>query len=415
MFDLDLMITFILMVILFLRQIAIFKEPGKINYAPLLLGIGAIGAMSHILLHPDQNNLLFLFREALLPLVFGLFLYMVMNILHQTQKGVQRQQYGLFFSTVSEQVEEIKKNIQTTDSRLKSLQQMEEQIARMIEKFSSIDFSTLKNIEANQKGFFTTQEVLFEQQREVLKTFENFTNEKMPDIDAVMHRHIDMLRIEEQGHYKHLQKAFSTLMEGQKNAFERMEQRFKKEAFVTLDEGKLKEIVLKTDVLLQQVVNDFERQMVAIRAQSEGIATAMAESDHLVAAIRIKEQEMLSHLIAGSKELQALGTQGSQLQALYAPLERLVERVAQVREDYSVAKVRLDMLTETLQSIDTFQFEKIREHIEALSATLSERIDTSLRELHEHYNIAQKDITKTVQELSARARVSRGYGEDHSS
>ena len=37
--------------------------------------------------------------------------------------------------------------------------------------------------------------------------------------------------------------------------------------------------------------------------------------------------------------------------------------------------------------------EKMREHIENLSHTLSERIDQSLDKLHDHYNIAQKDIT----------------------
>ncbi|MBN2894898.1 MAG: hypothetical protein JXK05_03280 [Campylobacterales bacterium] len=414
MFDLDLIITFAIMALLFLRQIAIYKEPGKINYTPLLLGIGAIGSMSHILLHPEHNNIAVLLREALLPLLFGLLLYLIMNVLHQTQKGLQQAQHDLTLRSVAEQFEEINKNTQHTDIRLRSLQQMEEQIAKTMEKFISIDFSALKSIETNQVAFFGKFEVLFEQQQEVLKSFENFTNQKMPDVDAVMHRHIDLLRIAEQDHYKHLQKGFSTLIEAQKglnDAFERMAD---KAPSVQLDEGKLKEIVLKTDTLLQQVVNDFERQMIALRAQSEGIATAMAESDHLITTIRTQEQEMLSQMIAGAKQLQHLWTQSDRLQTIYAPIEQLAGRMERIREDYAASKLRLDMLTDSLQSIDTFQFEKIRSHIESLTQTLSERIDASLSELHEHYNIAQKDITKTVQELSTKARLSRGYGEDHS-
>ena len=61
------------------------------------------------------------------------------------------------------------------------------------------------------------------------------------------------------------------------------------------------------------------------------------------------------------------------------------------------------------ESVEEFQFEKIREHIENLSITLSDKVEESLKNLHEHYNIAQKDITQTVQELSKRAKIARSY------
>ena len=59
--------------------------------------------------------------------------------------------------------------------------------------------------------------------------------------------------------------------------------------------------------------------------------------------------------------------------------------------------------------MDAQQIEQMREQIEALSEKLNERIDTSLEKLHEHYHIAQKDISQTVKELSSRARLQQSY------
>ncbi len=416
MFDMDLIITFIFMGLIFLRQIAIFKQPGKINYAPMLLGIGAIGAMTHLLLHPDDTDFLLLFREALLPLFFGLLLYIIMNILHQTQVGFENQQRVEFLNRFAAEVEHIKKNIEASDTRLKSLNLTEQEIQRTIEKFSNIDFTSLKNIEANQHAFFAKFETLFEQQHKVLQTFEDFTNEKMPDIDTVIHRHIDILRIAEQDHYKHLQKALTTLIESDKSLHELIGNIKSDTPTPVISDAKLKEVVLKVDNLLQQVVNDFERQMISLRAQSEGMATAMAESDSLIGSIRNQEETMMAQLLVATQRMAELQKSGSEVHNLYAPLSELTQQVLQVKEDYLKAKARLELLTESLQSIEEFQFEKMREHIENLSETLSEKIDQSLDKLHDHYNIAQKDITKTVQELSTRAKLSRSYhNEDHSS
>ena len=138
-------------------------------------------------------------------------------------------------------------------------------------------------------------ETLFEQQHKVLQSFEDFTNEKMPDIDAVIHRHIDILRIAEQDHYKHLQKALTTLMESDKSLHESIGLLKNSGPAPVISEAKLKEVVLKVDNLLQQVVNDFERQMISLRAQSEGISTAMAESDSLIGSIRDQEETMMSY------------------------------------------------------------------------------------------------------------------------
>ncbi|WP_418640397.1 hypothetical protein [Sulfurimonas sp. ST-27] len=87
MFHNDLLIAFIVMGILFLRQIAILKRPDKINYAPLVLAIGVIATLVHFILHTQYADILLLVKESLFPLLFALILYVIMNIFHQTQQS----------------------------------------------------------------------------------------------------------------------------------------------------------------------------------------------------------------------------------------------------------------------------------------------------------------------------------------
>ncbi len=402
MFSVDLLISFVLMGLLFLRQIAIFKEPNKINYSPLLLGIGAIGSMAHLLLDPSHSDFYILFREALLPMFFGLLLYIIMNILHQTQVGIENRQRSDILSRFAIEVEHIKRNIETSDIRLNSLYDTELEIKHILENFSNIDFTSLKNIEENQKIFIEKFENIFQRQDEVLKTFDTFTQEKMPDIDAVIHRHIDILRIAEQDHYNHLQKSIDKIT-NQIDEIKEIEPK------VMIGEEEIKEVVLKIDNLLQQVVTDFERQMISIRAQSEGISTAMSESDNLVGKIREQEELIMSQLLLSSQGMTKLLEYGDKIEDIYRPLLELTDRLTDIKRDYINAKEELDGLSTALQNVEGFQFEKMREHIENLSQTLSEKIEQSLNNLHEHYNIAQKDITKTVKELSSKAKIAHSY------
>src|SRR6056300_1372185 len=87
MFGNDLLLSFAFMTILFLRQIYILKQPNKINYAPLMLGIGLISSIVHFIIHPEAQNFVLLLRESFFPLLVSLLLFIVMNILHQTQES----------------------------------------------------------------------------------------------------------------------------------------------------------------------------------------------------------------------------------------------------------------------------------------------------------------------------------------
>jgi hypothetical protein len=117
-FDSNLLLAFAFMAILFLRQISILKQPNKINYAPLMIGIGAISSVVHFIIHPDITDVVLLLRESFLPLLVALLLYIVMNILHQTQQTQNARTHDEFARVITTQVSELKEFMADLEGRM---------------------------------------------------------------------------------------------------------------------------------------------------------------------------------------------------------------------------------------------------------------------------------------------------------
>ena len=108
MFANDLLLSFAFMAILFLRQISILKFPNKINYAPLMIGIGLISSIVHFIINTETENFILLLKESFFPLLFALLLYIIMNILHQNQEAENSRSHDLFSKVIAEQMTELK-------------------------------------------------------------------------------------------------------------------------------------------------------------------------------------------------------------------------------------------------------------------------------------------------------------------
>ena len=108
MFDSDILLAFAFMGILFLRQIVIIKRPNKINYAPLMIGIGSIATLVHFIIHPESTDILLIARESLFPLLVSLLLYTVMNILHQIQLSQSARTLEEFVKVLVSEITQLK-------------------------------------------------------------------------------------------------------------------------------------------------------------------------------------------------------------------------------------------------------------------------------------------------------------------
>ena len=140
MFDIDLLIAFAFMALLFLRQISILKQANKINYAPLIIGIGAIGSIMHFILHPDASDVILLLRESLIPLLVGLLLYIIMNIMHQTQESQSARSKDEFTKVLVDEISKLKEFVSELEYRVGSSQRANTKEQAEIQK-KGIEFS----------------------------------------------------------------------------------------------------------------------------------------------------------------------------------------------------------------------------------------------------------------------------------
>jgi hypothetical protein len=213
MFDIDLLIAFAFMALLFLRQISILKQPNKINYAPLIIGVGAIGAVMHFILHPDTSDVILLLRESFIPLLVSLLLYIIMNIMHQTQESQNARNKDEFTKVLVNEISGLKEFMSELESRMKNSQQEDQRVREEVSRKFEEDLKALDTIKENQANFLKKFDEMDSWHQNVSKEFEHFTEIQMPELDNVVHKHIDILRVAEQDHYNQLKSTLQKAVE----------------------------------------------------------------------------------------------------------------------------------------------------------------------------------------------------------
>ncbi len=414
MFDLDMIIIFGVMGLLFIRQVMIFKEPNKINYAPLLLGLGAIGTVLHLLVHPQPDDYVILLRESLLPLFAGLIFFMIMNILNQTRQRDSHLAQQAFSHSLSSHITSLQANIEALEEKMLGFSRSELSTRDELRDVLKEEISSLTNIQENQNLFMQKFEAVLSKQHEALSSFDKFTQEQLPELDNVVHRHIDMLRISEQDHFNRVKTALEGAKENRLDIVKDVQQI--KAAIETLH-GSHQEIsnriVAESQKRLHELLRSFSAQLDTLRVQSEGLSTSLYEDESVLKSLKEQSELLMKQTILSAKQMDEMLTEGDRVRELFTPLSKLVDQVSNVHSDYVSAKVKLDTLADSLRNAETLQVEHLKEEVEQLSRTLSVQIDSSLQKLHEHYHIAQKDISSTVQELSARAKMQKSYPMDN--
>ncbi len=418
MFDTDLVVSFVLIALLFLRQVAVAKLPNKLNYAPLIIGVGVVSALIHLLIKADDLNFVLVFKEALFPLLVSFLLFIIANILHQSNQNASHQNSDTLNRTLIEQMMQTKQHMRDLELKFSSSKECGESNQDEIKSTLKDDMEELKDIKENQRLFLENQqsflekfEIIFAQQEKVMSLFEDFTTNEMPNIDTVIHRHIDMLRISEKDHFN---KVSAQLVEMNENRDDRVIVRLH-EAVIALNadfKNSSALLVQNASGELNNLVQAYERSMTTLRAQSESVSTRMSENETILDNVRTKSELLMNQLILSSTRMEEVAHKSEEIDRIVAPFASILSEVQEVRTQYLDAKARLGLLSSSLQEIDEFHYEKMRGQIENLSETLGDKIDKSLSELHEHFHIAQKEISPSVQELALRKNIQNSYGLD---
>ena len=412
MFASDLLLSFAFMAILFLRQISILKQPNKINYAPLMVGIGLISSIVHFITHPEAENMISLLRESFFPLLVALLLYIVMNVMHQTQESENSKAQSEFSRVMVEQVTQLKEFMAEVEDRMTKYQ-LEDRKAQedMRQKFIE-DIKALETIQVNQGIFLKKFEEMDEWHAAVSKEFDDFTDVQMPKLDNIIHEHIDILRLAEQDHYNKIKNILEKAGDSREEIAEEMDKiRDSLHGMETVSEDIAKSITKQTLKQLSGATKSFEGEILSLKSHSEGIKISLQESDSMLSTIKEKSEMLMKQMLLSSNKMTDLQEKNTGLHDIYTTIKELMVDMEVVKADYVKSQAQLSVISSELKSSEDDQINKMNQQIETLGETLTKSIEESLSKLHEHYHIADEDITQSVQILAKKAQLQRGYTE----
>lgn len=412
MFDSDLLLAFGFMGLLFLRQIAILKRPNKLNYAPLMIGIGSISSLIHFIIHPETSDILLIVRESILPLLVGLLLYIVMNILHQTQRSENARTQEEFIKVLVNEITQLKEFILEIETKINLSQKEEHQAQEEIRTKFKKDINALDKIQANQTQFIEKFDEMQEWHGDVSKAFEQFAEVQLPELDNVVHKHIDILRVAEQDHYNKLTLLLDNAVRSRVDISEDIENmRENLRSMKNISQDIATSITKHTLQQLSGVTRAFESQIGELKSHTEGVSTSLSESESTLANIRTQSEMIMKQMVLSSQKMKALEEQNSGLHDVYATLKEIITDVEAVKSDYVKSQAQLSLISNELAKSKDEQVIEMRKKIDDLSEALAKKIDESLEKLHDHYHIADGEITQSVQVLAKRAQMKSGYGE----
>jgi DNA repair exonuclease SbcCD ATPase subunit len=412
MFDSDLLLAFSFMALLFLRQVSILRQPNKINYAPLMVGIGAISSVVHFIIHPNSTDAILLLRESFFPLLVSLLLYIVMNILHQTQQSEQAKSQEEFAKSLISEISSLKQFMSELEERMQNSQKEDQKVQEEVRKKFQEDIKALDMIQVNQANFFKRFDEMEAWHQEVSDGFEHFTEVQLPELDNVVHKHIDILRVAEQDHYNQLKNTLSKAVDSRCDITDDIEE-LKKNliGMKRVSDDIANNITKKTLEQLTGVTKAFEGQLITLKSHTESVKTSLLEGESTLSAIRQESEMIMKQMVLSSNKMDELSEKNSNLHDVYSVIKDVIKDIELIKSDYVKAQSQLSIISKEIANDKEEQIVLMQQQVQEISEKLSKKIDESLAKLHEHYHIAEEDITESVQLLAKRAQLKKGYGE----
>jgi hypothetical protein len=414
MLDVEMIVFFIILSVLFLRQFAIYKQPSKINYAPLLIVIGVSGSLLHFMLHPQSEDITLLLRESAIPLFVSLMMYFILNILNQAQHSSSilheealRQKFLKDMQVVKEELSYLSEEITAGNS------------ASEMNSFQSVrtvfqeDIAALHVIQDNQKLFLQKFEDMMARQHDGLKSFEEFSTIKMPEFDTIIHRHIEMLRIAEQDHFNKIKTALESTESQKCDVNETLGTILSTlNSLQNSSDSIAKSVLEQTTGDLTRIFSEYESYLNRLHAQSETLSTSIKESEALLFTLKERSESVVQQMVVVSKNMDKIHANTQEVGDINVPIEKLSSQVSRLEHESITIKDEINAFSKQLETLKKEELAHREHEIEQLSVSLNDKIDATLEKLYEQYHLAQNDISSTVKELASRSKLQQTYLSD---
>lgn len=405
MISMDLLLTIFVMSLLFLRHTAVYKDPNKINYTPVVLALGAIGGLLHFILSEgmDAN----VFKESLLSLGVGIVLSAIMSVLSQTSAVTKSHDERQRLGAISDEINALGSSIAVIKDRLDLVTQMESSTHDQIRNVFKEEIDALNVIQANQKLFVSKIESLLTQQQSAMEKFEEFTLSELPSLDNVVHRHIDLLRVAEQDHFNQLKSVVRLSCDEQKEVHTQLKTMH--DLVVQISHRELPDHTISIlQKELDRILHDFSHHLQMVGAKSESIVTTLLENDALLKGSREQSELIMQQMVLSSKQMREMTSHSKELSESLKPLSRLFASAETLHDEFITAKGKLSELIVTLESYERQDIRALRQSLEevASEATAQMKLLAQALQRSEPLPIIE---TKNVQELASKVKLHKSY------
>ena len=403
-------VTGLIILFLFWRQLAVFKIQGKINYAPLVLIIGSISSLSLFIF--SSGELKSDIQYSLMPLLMSLIFYMLMYIMYQFKVNDVRVQHNAQEQLLSTLMADIHGYFGVLDEKLSSISNTEEKTLQAIQLALKNELHSFSELSTRQELISKKLEDMYNQEEGALMNIQKFLEQDVMNLDKVVHRHIDILRISEQDHFNKLQNILNSMnsTEGIEDALVVLTSRLDK-----LEDGfEKRALSLSNEIgnVLQSNLKSLSVDLLNAKQLSESLGLSTQEYEMKLAELHKQASLLLQKSDIIHESMEDTYTQAQKIRPVYDSLNELISRLIDVYADYKYAKKELQLLATDLGSAEDKHFEHMDEKIDTLSVEMNSKIEASLQELKEHYHIADRDVTSTVKTLAAKAQLQKSYAEE---
>jgi len=408
MFEIDLLVSIILMSLFFLRHISVYKDRNKINYTPVVLAIGFIGALLHFVMLGDGSGWLLVLRESMLTLSVGIVLATIMSVMSQTQNALNQHTSNLRIQSIVDDVEQLKPLFNTINASLARVTQMESTTHEQLKNIFKEEIEALGSILNNQKYFIQKVESVLAQQQLAQEKFEEFSLSELPSLDNVVHRHIDLLRISEQDHFNQLKSVIKSSSEEKAeihNEFIQIKHVLEKLQKSHSTDG----IIGAMEHEFSRIISEFARHIQTIGSKSESIVTTLLENETILKASREQSEMIMQQMVLSSNHMREMNYSTKELNESLRPLSLLFGSAESLFKEFMLAKSSLSELIVTLESYEKHEHRVLREHLENVANAAISQMEIFTKNLSKFEETHHSVSPREVQELSHKVKLHQSY------
>ncbi|HQS65874.1 MAG TPA: hypothetical protein PLM93_01650 [Sulfuricurvum sp.] len=408
MIEVDLLIAIVLMSLLFLRHINVYKDRNKINYTPVVVGIGIIAGLLHFVMMSDSAGWLLALRESLLTVIIGVIFSAIMSVMSQTQNAANQYTDILRLQNIADDIELLKTLFNKVDGQLGQVAQMEDSTHVQLKSIFKEEIDSLNIIQSNQKLFIQKIEFILTKQQDSMEKFEEFTLNELPSLDNIVHRHIDLLRISEQDHFNQLKNAAKVSLENKEEINEEL-MHIKILLEKVYQSQSMESVIAQMEEEFSRIIHEFSRHIQTIGSKSESIVTTLLENEKILKGSREQSELIMQQMVLSSNHMREMSLNSKELNESIKPLGDLFGSAQSLHKEFMLAKSKLAELVVSLEGYEKQEHRELREHLESVANEAIVQMKLFTQKLTQETLNSHSISPKEVLDLTHKVKLHQSY------